>query len=111
MLDIFDNQMAMGALVVFSIIIALIKLPDGIGNLIKKALGGLWIITAIYALYSIYDAGMVPRGKETVGKMWASQAATIQWSIILTIFTLVLIGFAIFGYYGLTGAYDNSDQD
>ncbi len=111
MLDIFDNQTAMAALVIFSIIIALIKLPDGIGNSVKKALGGLWIIVAVYALFSIYKAGLVPSGKDTVGKMWASQAATIQWSIILTIFTLVLIGFAIFGYYGLTGAYDNSDQD
>ncbi len=111
MVDIFDNQNAMIALVIFSLVIALIKLPDGIGNLVKKAFGGLWIITAIYAVYGIYEAGLVPRGKETVAKMWASPGATIQWSIILTIFTLVLIGFAIFGYYGLTGAYDNSDQD
>ena len=103
MLDLFDNQMFIYGLVIVGLIIALVKLPDGIGNLAKKALGGLWIITALFATYKLYEQANI--------KMWATQATIMQWSIILIIFTLVLIGFAIFGYYGLTGAYDNSDQD
>ena len=103
MLDIFDNQMFIYGIIAVALIVALIKLPDNIGNLIKKALGGLWIITAIYATFKLYEQGNL--------KMWATQALTIQWSIILIIFTIVMIGFAIFGYYGLTGAYDASDQD
>lgn len=32
---------------------------------------------------------------------------TLQWVIILTIFTPICIGFFIFGYYGLKGEYDH----
>ncbi len=103
MLDIFDNQMFIYGLVTVSLIIALVKLPDGIGNLTKKALGGLWIITALYATFKLYEQANI--------KMWVNDSTKIQWSIILIIFTIVMVGFAIFGYYGLTGAYDNSDQD
>jgi hypothetical protein len=31
---------------------------------------------------------------------------TLQWVIILTIFTPICIGFFIFGFYGLKGEYD-----
>ncbi len=102
MLDIFDNQMFIYALVGVSLIVALITLPANIGNLVKKAFGGLWIVTAIFGFYTLYTELM---------KKMTTPAATMQWSIILVVFSIVLVGFAIFGYYGLTGAYDNSDQD
>jgi hypothetical protein len=36
----------------------------------------------------------------------AKSNTTLQWGIILTIFTPICVGFFIFGYYGLKGEYD-----
>lgn len=36
----------------------------------------------------------------------AKSNVSLQWVIILTIFTPICIGFFIFGYYGFKGEYD-----
>ena len=46
---------------------------------------------------------------DKIGKTTEATKAnvTLQWSIILIIFIPICIGFLIFGYYAIQGAYDH----
>ena len=73
-------------------------------NSIKKLLGYVWMLLApaIICLL-VYEA------LEKMGAASAAQKAnvTLQWMIILLIFTPICIGFFIFGKYASANEYDH----
>ena len=72
-------------------------------NTIKKILGLVWMclapamiwFLASQAIQKINNASSLTRSN-----------VTLQWVIILTIFTPICIGFFIFGKYAFKGEYD-----
>ncbi len=106
MLNLVDNKTFVIALILIGALANFITIPVNILNLIKRVLGGLWISLACVAEYFLVSAGS--------GKMSAatgpSAAQTItQWITILIIFTIVMVGFFIYGVYGATGQYDRAE--
>jgi len=70
---------------------------------IKKMSGILMMILAPALLFLlIYGAwaNINPLGKDDINK-------PIPWVIIIGVFTPIAIGLFIFGYYAITGAYDD----
>lgn len=73
-------------------------------NTIKKLLGYVWMLLAPAIIcFLVYEA------LEKMGAASAAQKAnvTLQWMIILLIFTPICIGFFIFGKYAAQNEYDH----
>jgi ABC-type polysaccharide/polyol phosphate export permease len=73
-------------------------------NSIKKLLGYVWMLLAPAIIcFLVYEA------LEKMGAASAAQKAnvTLQWMIILLIFTPICIGFFIFGKYASANEYDH----
>jgi hypothetical protein len=71
-------------------------------NSIKKLLGYVWMLLAPAIIcFLVYEA------LEKMGAASAAQKAnvTLQWMIILLIFTPICIGFFIFGKYASANEY------
>ena len=69
-------------------------------NTIKKYLGLVWIALAVYS-YSILLKTAIERMK-----LVPTTDTIIQWSIFAIIFLPIAIGFVMFGWMALKGAYD-----
>ena len=86
-------------------------------NTIKKYLGIVWIILGIGALViflmqiiKIMQKATAKIAAETnlvqIAKLETEKANSLmQWSILFIVFTIIIIGFIIFGKYALDGAY------
>ena len=86
-------------------------------NTIKKYLGVVWIILGIGALViflmqiiKIMQKATAKISAETnlvqIAKLETEKANSLmQWSILFIVFTIIIIGFIIFGKYALDGAY------
>mgnify|MGYP000110653347 CR=1 FL=1 len=72
-------------------------------NTIKKILGLVWMCLAPAIIWFLASQAIHKIGTSTA---LTRSNVTLQWVIILTIFTPICIGFYIFGYYGLKGEYD-----
>ena len=72
-------------------------------NYIKKYLGIIWLLLApaiIYFLVSGAIENIDPSGKKDINN-------PIIWIIIIVIFTPIMIGLMIFGWYAWKGEYDH----
>ena len=74
-------------------------------NTIKKYLGLVWIIIAIGAIVLLIKTAL--ENIQADGKLEINQP--MPWIIIITIFTPIAIGMALFGYYALKGEYKLDD--
>lgn len=72
-------------------------------NTIKKILGLVWMALAPTIIWFLASQAIQKIGAATE---LTKSNVTLQWVIILTIFTPICIGFFIFGFYGLKGEYD-----
>ncbi|HVU98851.1 MAG TPA: hypothetical protein VHE34_26695 [Puia sp.] len=69
-------------------------------NLLKKALGFVWI--ALGPLILIY---LIKTGVAEIAKKPGIDAK-IQWGVFIVIFIPIAVGIVLFGYYALKGEYD-----
>jgi len=88
-------------------------------NIIKKALGLVWLLLGPFAAYLLISQAIKAIAKaDTVLAAATSDKArvvaeaaktntTLQWGIIVLIFVPVAIGLVIFGKYSLQGEYDS----
>jgi ABC-type transport system involved in cytochrome c biogenesis permease component len=73
-------------------------------NIIKRILGVVWMLLSPSLIYFLATQAISKIGAATE----ATKAnVTLQWAIILIIFTPICIGFFIFGYYAVKGEYDH----
>jgi len=73
-------------------------------NAIKRFLGILWmVLSPAIVLFLAWQAS----DKISHASAATKSNVTLQWTIILIIFTPICIGLVIFGYYSLKGAYDH----
>jgi uncharacterized membrane protein len=70
-------------------------------NTIKKYLGLVWIALAIYS-YSILLKTAIDQIK-----LFPTTDTIIQWTIFVIIFLPIALGFVMFGWMALKGAYDS----
>jgi len=80
-------------------------------NTIKKLLGFVWMFLAPSIIWFLASQAFQ---KIAAATTLTRSNVTLQWVIILTIFTPICIGFFIFGYYAFKGEYDElsaSSQD
>lgn len=70
-------------------------------NTLKKYLGIVWIATAIAAIFFLIKAAfenIKPNGELEINQ-------PMPWIIIISIFTPIAIGMALFGYYAWKDEY------
>lgn len=70
-------------------------------NTLKKYLGIVWIATAIAAIFFLIKAALEnikPNGELEINQ-------PMPWIIIISIFTPIAIGMALFGYYAWKDEY------
>lgn len=72
-------------------------------NTIKKVLGLVWMALSPAIIWFLASQALQKIGAATE---LTKSNVTLQWVIILTIFTPICVGFFIFGYYGIKGEYD-----
>jgi hypothetical protein len=72
-------------------------------NTIKKILGLVWMLLAPSIIWFLAAQAIQKIGQANA---LTKSNVTLQWVIILTIFTPICIGFLIFGYYAFKGEYD-----
>jgi Na+/H+-dicarboxylate symporter len=72
-------------------------------NTIKKILGLVWMSLAPAIIWFLVAQAVQKIGVSTT---LTRSNVTLQWVIILTIFTPICVGFFIFGYYAFKGEYD-----
>ena len=71
-------------------------------NTIKKILGLVWMFLAPAIIWFLVSQAFQKIGAAST---LTKSNVTLQWVIILTIFTPICIGFFIFGYYAFKGEY------
>ncbi len=74
-------------------------------NTIKKYLGVVWITIAIAAIFFLIKAAV--EHIKAGGTLDINQP--MPWIIIISIFTPIAIGLALFGYYALKNEYTLND--
>ncbi len=74
-------------------------------NTIKKYLGLVWIIIAIGAIILLIKTAL--ENIQADGKLEINQP--MPWIIIISIFTPIAIGMALFGYYAFKDEYKLDD--
>lgn len=72
-------------------------------NTIKRILGLVWMALSPAIIWFLASQAIQKIGAATE---LTKSNVTLQWIIILTIFTPICIGFFIFGYYGFKGEYE-----
>lgn len=73
-------------------------------NLVKKILGYVWMLLAPALIcFLVYEAVE----KITAASAVQKSNVTLQWVIILLVFTPICIGFFIFGKYASANEYDH----
>ena len=71
-------------------------------NTIKKYSGVLWIILAFAAIWFLFS-----RAGAELSAANVTPDNKIFWYSILPVYTPLMLGLALFGYYALQGEYDN----
>ncbi len=71
-------------------------------NTIKKILGLVWMFLAPAIIWFLASQAIQ---KIAAATTLTKSNVSLQWVIILTIFTPICIGFFIFGYYAFKGEY------
>ena len=71
-------------------------------NTIKKLLGLVWMFLAPAIIWFLASQAIQ---KIAAATTLTKSNVTLQWVIILAIFTPICIGFFIFGYYAFKGEY------
>lgn len=71
-------------------------------NTIKKILGLVWMFLAPAIIWFLASQAFQKIGAAST---LTKSNVTLQWVIILIIFTPICIGFFIFGYYAFKGEY------
>ena len=71
-------------------------------NTIKKILGLVWMFLAPAIIWFLASQAIQ---KIAAATTLTKSNVTLQWVIILAIFTPICIGFFIFGYYAFKGEY------
>jgi hypothetical protein len=71
-------------------------------NTTKKILGMVWMFLAPAIIWFLASQAIQ---KIAAATTLTRSNVTLQWVIILTIFTPICIGFFIFGYYAFKGEY------
>ena len=78
-------------------------------NILKKALGLFWMMLGPAAILFLF---MQALEKTKLAEPGIAQTNTaLQWGIILFIFIPIGAGLVIFGYYALTGAYEQLAEE
>jgi hypothetical protein len=77
-------------------------------NTIKKILGLVWMALSPAIIWFLASQAIQKIG---AASELTKSNVTLQWIIILTIFTPICIGFFIFGYYGLKGEYEKLPEN
>ncbi len=77
-------------------------------NSIKRILGLAWMVLSPSIIYFLASQAITKIAAATE----ATKAnVTLQWAIILIIFTPICVGFFIFGYYSIKGEYDHLPEN
>jgi bacteriorhodopsin len=71
-------------------------------NTIKRYSGVLWIILAFAAIWFLFS-----RAGAELSAANVKPDKKIFWYSILPVYTPLMLGLALFGYYSLKGEYDN----
>ena len=71
-------------------------------NTIKKILGLVWMFLAPAIIWFLASQAIQ---KIAAATTLTKSNVSLQWVIILTIFTPICVGFFIFGYYAFKGEY------
>ncbi len=71
-------------------------------NTIKRYSGILWIILAFAAIWFLFS-----RAGAELSAANVKPDKKIFWYSILPVYTPLMLGLALFGYYALKGEYDN----
>jgi hypothetical protein len=103
-MNLVENSTFIYILVAIGMVVSLVKIPSNIGNIIKRALGVLWMIAAPYVTYSFISEGM-----KRMNAPAATTQTTIQWVIIIMIFLPIMLGLFIHGLYSVQGLYSTED--
>jgi Ni,Fe-hydrogenase I cytochrome b subunit len=74
-------------------------------NIIKKALGIVWMLLAPLAIYYLIKTASLEIAKNPVAD------TIIQWSVFVFVFIPIAIGFVIFGYYAWKGEYNKLPEN
>jgi hypothetical protein len=69
-------------------------------NLLKKALGFVWIALGPLILFYLIKTGLAEIAKKP------GIDTKIQWGVFIVIFIPIAVGIVLFGYYALKGEYD-----
>jgi len=69
-------------------------------NILKRALGVVWIILGPLVLFYLIRTGAAEIAKNPVTN------TKVQWFVFIGIFIPISIGLILFGYYALKGEYD-----
>lgn len=69
-------------------------------NIVKRALGIVWIIMGPVVLFWLIRTGMSEIARKPVID------TKIQWGVFIGIFIPIVVGLVLFGYYSLKGEYD-----
>lgn len=77
-------------------------------NTFKRILGLVWMALSPAIIWFLASQAIQKIGAATE---LTKSNVTLQWVIILTIFTPICIGFFIFGYYGLKGEYEKLPEN
>lgn len=78
-------------------------------NVLKKALGLVWIILGPVSVIFMFMQAFEKIGLAAEGVQKTNTA--LQWGIILFIFIPISAGLVIFGYYAMKGEYDKLPDD
>lgn len=70
-------------------------------NLLKKALGIVWIALGPVVLYYLISTGASEIAKKP------DINTKIQWGVFIGISIPIAVGIVLFGYYALKGEYDS----
>lgn len=76
-------------------------------NTFRRLIGLVWIVLAPMVIYFLVSAAIENVHSGGTGDI----NNPVPWIIIIGIFTPIAIGLMIFGYYCLSGEYDNLDQE
>ncbi len=75
-------------------------------NSIKRLVGIVWIVLAFAAIWFIFSRAGVELAAEKV-----TPDKKIFWYSILPVYTPLMLGMALFGWYALKGEYDTVAED
>lgn len=77
-------------------------------NQIKKILGLVWMVLSPTLIWFLANQAIQKIG---AASEVTKSNVTLQWAIILIIFTPICIGFFIFGWYAIKGEYDHLPEN